>query len=553
MHITQTLKQTGNSLIHLAQRINWEKVVLVALVVILPLLMYYNLGINPRPWHDEGASLLVARTLAEDGVYAMRNSDGYQTFGPIQSIGPTVVLPIAGMFKLFGAGLFQGRLVMATYSLITLLLFYFAGKKLFGGVAALCGTIILIGSPAVLLLLYGRETLGEVPAFGFFLASWIACIYAIESKRYWVAAISGLLLGAAIITKSQYLIIGIAAIGILVVLDLVYYRQGVYKQLALIGFLGIACMFAWQAWQVYYYGWDVYMENGAKLGLLAKVSTGFRPRISLRGMQAIFGSDSGNFYLFWGLPALAYAGLLSIRKNKNGIVLALPMIFTCLWLAYFIFWIIPWQHYALAPMAIIALFIGKIYADVARSLAPFFRDFWQECPKIFKGTGTISPKFFLYAGALIAVLSFGLWTGYQIQQNIRTYVLDTAGDATNSPHSPPQLQNPAKVAAFLNAAVNRDEVIETWERELGILTDHKYHFPDQSMLAHTHAAVYLQDSEDYRLGEEYFSQIKPAYVIIGWFERTFPIYNMEYLSKRGELIETIGYGDYSYSIYKMHY
>ena len=30
-----------------------------------------------------------------------------------------------------------------------------------------------------------------------------------------------------------------------------------------------------------------------------------------------------------------------------------------------------------------------------------------------------------------------------------------------------------------------------------------------------------------------------------------PIYNMEYLTKYGELIMTIGHGDYSYDIYKI--
>ena len=61
------------------------------------------------------------------------------------------------MFRLFGVGLLQGRLIIATYTLITLHLFYFTGKKLFGELAAIIATITLIGSPAVLLLLYGER------------------------------------------------------------------------------------------------------------------------------------------------------------------------------------------------------------------------------------------------------------------------------------------------------------------------------------------------------------------------------------------------------------
>src|SRR6476620_1475724 len=87
--------------------------ILIGLLPILFFLIFYNLGTNPRPWHDEGTYLDLARTLAEDGVYAVRNSDGYQTFGAIQSVGPTVIVPIALSFKLFGTGIIQGRAVTA--------------------------------------------------------------------------------------------------------------------------------------------------------------------------------------------------------------------------------------------------------------------------------------------------------------------------------------------------------------------------------------------------------------------------------------------------------
>src|SRR5512141_3021366 len=78
------------------------------MLVALCFLALIHLDTTPRPWHDEGGSLSLAKTLAEDGVYAVRTSDGYQTFGFVQSVGPLVVLPIAASFRLFGAGLLQG-------------------------------------------------------------------------------------------------------------------------------------------------------------------------------------------------------------------------------------------------------------------------------------------------------------------------------------------------------------------------------------------------------------------------------------------------------------
>ena len=78
----------------------WETAVLIVLIVVAPFLTFYNREFNPRPWHDEGAFLSVPKTLVQDGVYATRSSDGYQTFGPVQSMGPTVLLPVALSFRL---------------------------------------------------------------------------------------------------------------------------------------------------------------------------------------------------------------------------------------------------------------------------------------------------------------------------------------------------------------------------------------------------------------------------------------------------------------------
>ena len=111
MHVKKALGLISNPRKCLVNWVRWGKVFFLAVAVISPFLIYYNLGINPRSWHDEGASLTFGRTLAEDGVYAMRNSDGYQTFGPVQSIGPTVILPIAACSGYLGSVCCRGGLL----------------------------------------------------------------------------------------------------------------------------------------------------------------------------------------------------------------------------------------------------------------------------------------------------------------------------------------------------------------------------------------------------------------------------------------------------------
>src|SRR5690348_18477110 len=81
-------------------------------------LALYNLGYSPVPWFDEGEHLRVPKTLVQYGQYAVWSADGFRYFGPTIGVGPTVLLPIALVFKLFGIGLVQARLVMVAYLMV---------------------------------------------------------------------------------------------------------------------------------------------------------------------------------------------------------------------------------------------------------------------------------------------------------------------------------------------------------------------------------------------------------------------------------------------------
>jgi 4-amino-4-deoxy-L-arabinose transferase-like glycosyltransferase len=524
-----------------------EKILLLLLAIGLPLVMFYNLGVNPRPWHDEGAALILARTLAEDGVYAMRNSDGYQTFGAVQSVGPTVILPTALSFRLFGVGLAQGRAVAALYGLLAVVLFYGMGRKLFDGWTALLGVFFLLAAPAVRIFLYGREVLGEVPGLALFLGGWLALAQGLQSRRLGWGAPAGLLFGAAILTKATYLLMIPATLGLTFLLDLFYYRQGAWKNLALAGALALAGFAAWQFWQMRYYGAEAYQADLDRLRQLAAVTTGFHLRTAVSGVRGVLGSDSGHFYLYWGIPALAYAAYLAAQRSLKGLLLATVVIFVTLWLLYFMFWIIPWPHYALPAMALTALLIAHLYLAIARAVGPWL----GELGRSLAARQPLSAQAMLALGALVGLLSFGLWSGYNLQQYLRSDVLDRTGADAADLRSPPQLQAPGQAAQYLQQNLPPGALIETWERELGILTDLRFHYPDQALLIHTHAAAYRGGALDYRLGAEYFDQIRPDYVVVGWFARSFQSYDLDELAQRGELIARIGEGEYGYEIYRL--
>jgi 4-amino-4-deoxy-L-arabinose transferase-like glycosyltransferase len=522
---------------------------LLGFFAVATFLIFYNLEYNPRSWHDEGSALSLAKTLATDGVYAVRTSAGYQTFGPVQSVGPTVLLPIALSFKLSGIGLAQGRIVMAGFALLTLVIFYRCGVELFGRRVALISAVLLLSSSNVGFLLFGRQALGEIPALGFFLAGWLAWVRGLRTERWWLHLMAGLLIGAAMVTKTQYAPMGFGTLALLAMLDLVYYRQGNWRNLVVIGVIAFVCIVAWWGWQVIYFGMETFQENAGKLRQLADSTTGFHLHTTINALQSLFGA-SAPVYFFWILPAPLYAGFLGSKRNQDSSMLMFLLLFSCLWLGYYIFWIIPWQRYAFPPLAVMALFVGKLYKDLAAGFISSNLNLRYDLNH-FRLAGSFSPQALVSLGTLIALITLALLTLNQLQKIIRTDVLDTVGQETVVLRSVPQLDSPHQVAAFIKQTIPKDAVIETWERELDILTDHRYHFPDQALLAQADLAIYHNGDWDYTLGADYFASIRPAYVIVGFYAKFNQIYDTDYLRKHGQLIATIGQDPWGYDVYKL--
>ena len=213
----------------------WEIILAAAILALGAFLLFYNLDLNPRPWQDEGAVASIAKSLVQNGVYATKTSDGYETYGGVQSVGPTVVLPMALAYRLWGVGLVQGRWVMALYAFVTLVLLYHTGRTMFNRRVAIIAVILVLGSQAVGYFIYGRGIFGEVPALGFFLAGWLVWNQAVRRNRSLLALLAGLLFGLAMVTKAYYVIIVSGAIVLLALMDWVFYHQHRFKYLLILG------------------------------------------------------------------------------------------------------------------------------------------------------------------------------------------------------------------------------------------------------------------------------------------------------------------------------
>ena len=63
----------------------------------------------------------IAKSLVQNGVYATKTSDGYETYGGVQKPGTYSRPPHgAGLSSFLGVGLVQARWVMALYALIAM-------------------------------------------------------------------------------------------------------------------------------------------------------------------------------------------------------------------------------------------------------------------------------------------------------------------------------------------------------------------------------------------------------------------------------------------------
>jgi hypothetical protein len=101
-----------------------------------------------------------------------------------------------------------------------------------------------------------------------------------------------------------------------------------------------------------------------------------------------------------------------------------------------------------------------------------------------------------------------------------------------------------ETAAFVNSTIPHDEIIETWEQELGVLSDRKFHYPPQIALAKSVAAQWFGDapvSKSY----DFRTETDAAYVIVGPFAEYTHVYPADRLADY-TLIDTIG----NYDIYQ---
>lgn len=449
-----------------------------------------NLTRWPVPWFDEGIHLHVPKALVRFGAYADYSSDGLRHFGPTLAVGPTVMLPVAGVFQLFGVGLLQARLVMVAFLLACLLLFHALGRRLGGRVVGLVSAVLLLSSPGPAFLEYGRQVLGEVPGAVFLAFGLLVWFRAWSNPTPGRLAAGGLLLGLATVTKHVYLLALGPALLAAWILNLAYYRT-LPQRVFLVP--GAICAGLFAVWQVAVLGWLNPGSLSENFTLLRETSAGaafvFSPATARASLVDLLGLH-GYFGLL--VPAVIYTGWRATSRNlhdqKWGVVWLVAMAN----LVWFVMASNGWLRYAFVGLSMSSLLVARLWRDLLRV-----------------GIAGGRPA---HRRGLAVVMT--LWL-------LCLVGLPLAGTASKLIFVAPD--DAHAVAKWLDDLVPLDTIIETWEPELGVLSDHRYHYPPPSLLiqavAHTSRGA-PSPAAQYAF-RDYGS---PEFVVVGPFARWVGLY-----------------------------
>ncbi len=164
---------------------------------------------------DGGMNAQVALSLVEDGRYAARYR-GLHDFDHRVQTGPTLILPVAVVYKVLGAGETVLQLPSLAYLMLLFVFATFYAGRHAGPTAAVLTAILILQTPR--LFDFGLRLYGEVPALVFFLAALLLLDCMTSRPGRSIAMAAGAAFGLSVLTKIMMLI-SVAGLGMAFVVD----------------------------------------------------------------------------------------------------------------------------------------------------------------------------------------------------------------------------------------------------------------------------------------------------------------------------------------------
>jgi len=491
----------------------------ILLVLIVGFLCLWNLSHYPLPWFDEGLNFQPPRNLVLHGQYALLSSEGFRVLDPALQTGPPVTLPIAFSFRVLGIGLLQARLVTSLFSILCVVIYYHIAQSLYGRAVGWLAAILLLTFAAddfVSFLYLGRQVLGEIPALFFFLSGLLIWFRSWERVEGHYLAGAGLLFGLAMVTKSQFTLLVPPTLLVVWLIGFFIFRTLRWRHLILPAMLCVGLVLIW-------YGLQTVIVGPQQSFLdLETLRAGVRLHVlscSLATIRHSLGVLVRTGYVVWGGLGLAYALWCSRQRTLAALRRLALLAFVGLWLLWYTVASIGWARYAFVAVAVSHIFYAALLCDALAALAPLRR------------TGTRRHQLRIaFALALLLITGWMIASGYSVIRSV-------LGNRDESYFL---------FARYLDETIPPSAIVESWEWELDLITDLRYHHPPTSVTNAVTHRLWVDGSEDKTVYD--FRQFEPDYLIVGRFARWTELYPPDFLEHKCALVKSIG----DYDLYRVN-
>ncbi len=345
----------------------------ILILLILSILISFRGGIN----FDEAYILQAPSSLVTQDTYRT-TYDGGKVLDAGLTTGPTVLLPIGLVFKLFGIGIYQARVIALLYFLSMLIITYFVSKTLYDSVTAFYILLFILLLPHM--FFFGLKVLGEIPTAFFIL---IACLYLVKDKPF----LFGIFLGLAFLTKFIFVLL-IPTVFLLFLVEFFfskkYRKQSIQFYFKVI--IGLLLPFLiWEGYKLYELGIVGYQNHIQDFLDNVKVVSGTDTIFSIQTINdrllilATPFSSVPHLVVFALIILVIIHNLLQISRlwklEKWDTVNRARLFLIIFGMVYLSWWIFGkhfnWWRYLFAGYIILMLLVGNSFSSLIRWLGKF--------------------------------------------------------------------------------------------------------------------------------------------------------------------------------------
>jgi hypothetical protein len=470
---------------------------------------------GPPMWWDEGWTLSVARNWAERGFY------GRLLLGQLSPPGLEasfwVTWPVSLGMRLFGVGLWQGRVFGVLCAAAALVLCHLLAARLYSrrvAIGALGGLLLLSAHPQLHPLLMGRQVLGEMPMLTYLLAGWLCLHNALRGRDWWLLP-GALLFALAVQAKAQTMPFWLTSMVVALAVMLIRQRWRAAVRLALAFAGGLVLQPALDMARDSIIGGRTLPVAGVQglVSVMALVTGSFN-----RGYALTNGLTFGVLPLLglgWAAWRWLRGGWAALDDQDYAVRVSL-LAFAGSWFAWYLLLSVGVPRYMFPATFVSSLFAAALLDDLT--------DGYRLAATLERAVEPLRTRRFsrVSAGAWLAILLIAAALPLTLLGLARYYPLvDRSAFA---------------VAEYLNGRPPGTR-IETYESELHFLLRQPYHFPPDQ----THVALNRRSLLHEATPIDYDPlAANPDYLVIGEFARGNDLYASAVAAGPFRLAQRIG-------------